>query len=253
MIVWLLILIPFFLCWGSFLNVVAYRIIRDQNLLTRSRCIECDHIIAWYDNIPIISYIILQGKCRNCSQPISWFYPAIEIFTTVILTLLYLRIDPPYFLGYFVLFSALIVTIRSDFETMLISRWVSISLVPVGIFMSFTDHIPLSPLNSILGAAFGYILLWTIATLFYLIARKEGIGQGDLDLLACIGSFTGVVGVWITILIGSLLGSILGVSFLLYKGTYQRYLKIPFGPFLAFGAIMYVLLRDPILLLLGFR
>ncbi len=253
MIIWLILLIPLFLCWGSFLNVVSYRLIRSESILTRSRCTQCNQIISWYDNIPILSYIMLRGKCRNCSQPISWLYPFVEIFTTISLTLLYLCIDPPYFFGYFVFFSALIVTIRSDLETMLISRWVSISLVPIGILMSFTDHIPLSPLNSILGAAGGYIFLWAIATIFNLITRKEGIGQGDLDLLACIGAFTGVVGVWITVLIGSLLGSTIGVSYLVYKGTYQRYLKIPFGPFLSFGAIIYVLLRDPILLLLGFH
>ncbi len=253
MIPWLILLIPLFLCWGSFLNVVAYRLIQSKDLFHRSRCIHCKNIIAWYDNIPLLSYLVLRGKCRRCSKQISWLYPAIELFTVLVMTLLYLRVDFDYFFGYFVLFSALIVTIRSDLETLLISRWVTMALVPVGIIMSFTDHIPISPLNSILGAASGYLFLWIIATIFYLITGKEGIGQGDLDLLACIGAFVGVIGIWVTVLFGSLLGSVIGVSHLIYKGTYQRYTKLPFGPFLALGAIAYVLLHDPILIFLGFN
>ena len=252
MILWLILLIPLFLCWGSFLNVVAYRLIKGKDLLHRSRCIHCKQIIAWYDNIPLISYAVLRGRCRSCSKPISWLYPAIELFTTVVMTLLYLRIENTYFWGYFVLFSALIVTIRSDLETMLISRWVTIALVPVGIIMSVTDTIPIGPLNSMMGAASGYLSLWFVGTLFYLITRKEGIGQGDLDLLACIGAFTGIVGVWMTVLLGSLFGSIIGASYLIYRGRFQRYMKLPFGPFLALGAITYVLFQGPLLRLVGF-
>ncbi len=252
MILWLILLIPLFLCWGSFLNVVAYRLIKGKDLLHRSRCIHCKQIIAWYDNIPLFSYVVLRGRCRSCSKPISWLYPAIELFTTVVMTLLYLRMENTYFLGYFVLFSALIVTIRSDLETMLISRWVTIALVPVGIVMSFTDTIPIAPLNSMMGAASGYLSLWFVGTLFYLVTRKEGLGQGDLDLLACIGAFTGIVGVWMTVLLGSLFGSIIGTAVLIYKGKFQRYMKLPFGPFLALGAITYVLFQGPLLRLVGF-
>ncbi len=252
MIFWLILLIPLFLCWGSFLNVVAYRLIKGTDLIHRSQCIHCEKIIAWYDNIPLLSYATLRGRCRSCSRPISWLYPAIEFFTAVVMTLLYLSMDNTYFLGYFVLFSALIVTIRSDLETMLISRWVTIALVPVGIIMSFTDTIPIAPINSMMGAATGYLSLWCISALFYLITRKEGIGQGDLDLIACIGAFTGIIGVWMTVLLGSLFGSIIGTGYLLYQGRMERYMKLPFGPFLALGAITYVLLQDQLLRLIGF-
>lgn len=249
---WLIVLIPLFLCWGSFLNVVAYRLIRGQGLIHPSACIHCGHPIAWYDNIPLLSFILLYGKCRACGQPISWLYPFIELFTTIVMTLLYLRIDPLYFWGYFFFFSALIVTIRSDLETMLISRWVTIALVPVGIIMSFIDTIPIAPLNSMMGAAVGYLSLWVVGTLFYLITKKDGLGQGDLDLLACIGAFTGIIGVWMTVLLGSLLGSAIGTTALLYQGRFQQYMKIPFGPFLAVGAIIFVLYHGPLLRLIGF-
>ena len=252
MILWLLLLIPLFLCWGSFLNVVAYRLIKGKDLISRSRCIRCKHIIAWYDNIPLFSYALLRDRCRSCSKRISWLYPAIELLTAVIMTALYLTIDSTYFLGYFVLFSALLVTIRSDLETMLISRWVTIALVPVGVAMSFIDTIPIAPINSMMGATIGYLSLWLVGTLFYFMTRKEGIGQGDLDLLACIGAFTGILGIWITVLLGSLFGSIVGIGYLIYRGRMERYIKLPFGPFLALGAIFYVLLQDPILRLLGF-
>lgn len=169
------------------------------------------------------------------------------------MTLLYLHIESTYFWGYFVLFSALIVTIRSDLETMLISRWVTIALVPVGIIMSFTDTIPIAPLNSMMGSATGYLSFWLVGTLFYLVTRQEGIGQGDLDLLACIGAFTGLIGVWMTVLLGSLFGSIVGIGYLVYQGRFMRYLKLPFGPFLALGTITYVLFQEPLLKLIGFR
>src|SRR2546428_8423420 len=121
------------LCWGSFLNVVGYRLMKDEHLLDRSRCIHCKHQIAWYDLIPVISYFMLKGKCRACRQPISGLYPFIELFTTMSMLLLYYLVDFEYFIAYFLFFSALIITIRTDLETMLISRWVTLVLVPFGL------------------------------------------------------------------------------------------------------------------------
>ncbi len=166
------------------------------------------------------------------------------------MTALYYTIDTTYFVGYFILFSALIVTLRSDLETLLISRLSTLALVPVGIIFSFTDHIPIAPLNSLMGAAAGYLFLWLIATIFYALTHKEGIGQGDLDLLALIGSFTGIIGGWASILIGSVLGSAIGTLYLIYTGQLKRHAKIPFGSFLAIGAIVYVLFQDYITALL---
>lgn len=251
MLIIIALLVLFFLCWGSFLNVVAYRLIRGANLFSRSRCPHCRTSIAWYDNIPLISYLFLRGSCRTCRKSISWLYPVIEIFTALVMTLLYLRIDSRYFLGHFLFFSGLIVTIRSDTETFLISRWTTIALVPIGILMSFTDHIPISPVNSIVASASGYLFLWIIAALFYLIAHREGVGHGDLDLLAYIGAFTGLLGIWATMLVGSLLGTVAGCGYLLYTRKFRRYIKLPFGPFLAIGAIIYVLFREPMLVLFG--
>jgi len=232
----------FSLCWGSFLNILAYRFINHISLLAPSACPRCHTQLAWYDNIPLISYIVLRGRCRTCAQQISWLYPFIEFFTALSLTALYL--SNHYFWGYFILFSALIVTIRSDLETMLISRFVTLALIPLGLVFSFFDLIPIVPINSILGAAFGYGFLWAIATGFTWITGKQGMGEGDFDLMGLIGSFTGVLGAWACLLIGSLLGSACGILLILHKANFDRDTRIPFGPFLATGTMVYVFIQE---------
>jgi len=238
------LLIPFFLCWGSFLNVLAYRLVHHHNFTHRSQCPHCTSVIAWYDNIPIISWFALRGKCRQCKQPISPLYPSIELFTTLALSLLFLYVPHHYFFAYFVFFSGLIVTIRSDIETMLISRFVTLLLVPFGVAFSFFGLLPITFLVSAASAFGGYAFLYIIAKLFFLVKGKQGIGQGDFDLLALIGAFIGPIGLWATILIGSIAGSIFGITYVVITGTSSTTTRIPFGPFLALGAMSFVLFQD---------
>lgn len=205
------------MCWGSFLNVLAYRLIKNQSIVTpRSSCPHCRSLICWYDNIPVISWLLLRGTCRTCRQPISLLYPCIEILTTIILSLLYLYVPLHYFFAYFIFFSALLVTIRSDIETMLISQWVTLFLAPLGLFFSAYGLLPLSLPESIGGAFFGYLFLFIINKIFKRMRNQDGIGEGDFDLLLFIGSFTGIIGCWISITIGSLIGSFYGISAMLY-------------------------------------
>lgn len=206
----------------------------------RSQCPKCKARIAWYDLIPVLSWIILGRKCRRCRQPISWLYPAIEILTALVFVFLWHQVPTVYLPAYALLCSALIVTIRSDLETMLISRFVTLFLIPVGIALSFLGLLPLTPMASIGGALFGYFILWSTGKIFKKLTHKEGIGQGDLELLAFIGSFTGIIGCWLTLLIGSVTGSIIGLTYLVATGQ-KTSAKIPFGPFLALGAIIFVL------------
>ena len=236
------LLVPFFLCWGSFLNVLAYRLIEEKNLFKPSACPSCNIPIRWYDNIPIVSWLLLHGSCRSCKKPISWLYPFIEFLTAFLFTVLYITND--HFLGYAFFFSALIVTVRSDLESMLVSRYMTLALIPFGIAFSFLDIIPIFPLDSVFGALFGYGFLWIIARSFAYFAKREGMGQGDLDLIAFIGSFTGIVGVWSSLLLGSVLGSMCGILYLLYIGKMARHTKIPFGPFLAISAMLYVFFQE---------
>lgn len=234
-----------FICWGSFLNAVAYRIIFQEkfSLLTRSQCPHCHMKIAWYDLLPVISFCALKGRCRQCKHSISTLYPFIELLTACTLTWLAYTPQSQYFFAYFLFFSALIITVRTDLERMLVSRFFTLWLVPLGIFLSAMKWLPISPVMSIGGALIGYVALFLCNKLFKSITKKDGLGEGDMDLLALIGSFTGIYGVWITLLVGSILGSILGISLILF-GKLTKDQPMPFGPFLALGAILSVMLYD---------
>ncbi len=239
-------LILFFFAWGSFLNVVAHRLIQGGWRVVRSQCPSCKHTLFWYDTVPVVSFCMLQGKCRYCFEPISWLYPAIEIATALVMLLGYYVLDDTYFIGFFTFFSALIVTIRTDLEHMLISQWVTLAMIPVGIVFAFLDWIPTMPLNSIAGAAAGYCIPFIIGKLFRYITQKDGIGEGDFELLACIGAFTGIMGAWFSLCVGSFLGAIAGMLYIWISKKSQRDTPIPFGPFLAVAAIIYSLLSEQI-------
>lgn len=236
-----LILIPLWLCWGSFLNVLAYRLVRGQSFVRpASQCPSCHTLISWYDNIPVLSWILLGGACRHCKKSISLLYPIIELLTCLVMTFLMIWVPIRYAPAYFILFSALIVSIRSDLETLLISQYVTIFLVPIGTLCSYLHLLPITPWQSLSGAIFGYIFLWGLANMFLLLTHKKGMGEGDFELLALIGSFIGIYGTWFTLIIASMTGSVIGIS-LIMRGNANRSTKIPFGPFLACAAIIYVL------------
>lgn len=209
----------------------------------RSSCPHCHHQLPWYDLIPVISWVVLKGSCRSCKKPISLLYPCIELLTVVLMMALYCTVPFHYFPAYFLFFSALIVTIRSDMETMLISRYVTLFLVPLGLLFSLVGLLPISLLDSITGAFLGYFFLWAMARGFYRLTHKHGIGQGDLELLSFIGSFLGVLGCWASLLLGAVIGSLVGVGYIAVTRS-SHSVKIPFGPFLALGAISYVLFQD---------
>ncbi len=244
MIPWLLLLFILFLCWGSFLNVVGYRLIRGYSLSKRSFCPHCRHPLAWYDMIPVISYLALWGRCRNCRNVISILYPFIELLTATLLTLMVLFIDRHFWLGYGIFISACIVTVRTDFEKMLISRYMTWGLIPVAFALSFFKLLPLTLTESILGALFGYVVLWLIARLFYALRNIEGMGDGDIDLLAMIGAFTGITGAWSSLLLGSFLGVVASLVHMIFSKRAR--IKIAFGPWLAAGALIYIFFQDQI-------
>ena len=207
--------------------------------------------MCWYDNIPLLSYFLLGGKCRYCKKPISYLYPLIEFVTAASLYAIVVWIDPYYWLAYFFFFSALIVTIRTDLEQMLISRYATLLLIPFGWILSAIDWLPISLYESVLGSIIGYAILYVIAVTFKAITKKEGMGQGDLELLAFIGSFTGPASCIMTLFIGSTLGAVIGIAYMaIFKQN--RATMIPFGPFLALGAMVYSLIQSgPFLLFFG--
>jgi leader peptidase (prepilin peptidase) / N-methyltransferase len=249
----ILFLILIFLCWGSFLNVVAYRITFDKKFLTtRSVCIHCNKIIKWYDNIPVFSWIRLKGKCSVCRKTISWLYTFTEIVTAILMTILFIRYfdNIPLFLSYFIFFSALIVATRTDLEAMVIPQLFSLWLVPVGIILSVLNFTKITVLESLLGAILGYGVLGIVAKVFKFVTKKDGLGQGDMELLAMIGSFLGPIGIWFALTIGSIVGLFIGGGYLLITKKLKT-TRIPFGPFLALGAIVYFFYENTILMFLA--
>jgi leader peptidase (prepilin peptidase)/N-methyltransferase len=241
----------FGLCWGSFLNVVGYRLLHEKPFFAlRSHCTSCNAVISWFDNIPVVSWIWLQGHCRFCSQKISLLYPFIEIITALSVVCLYLihgdNVSLSPLLAYLFLFSALIVGVRTDLEALVIPQLFTLWLIPMGFLFAVCGFLDVGIVESVVGAIVGYGILWVVATLFRVCTKKDGMGVGDMELLAMIGAFIGPVGVWVTLLIASLTGSIIGGIYLL--GTKQgKMTRIPFGPFLALGGMSFVLFQNEIL------
>ncbi len=259
------------LCWGSFLNVVAHRLVHNKHFFTvRSRCPYCHAVIVWYDNIPLVSWLLLRGTCRRCQHPITWLYPFIELLTGVMMVLLYASAAHKFFIIdwndwsvfsvlpaaayktvalHFVFLSALIAATRTDLEDLVIPQVFSLWLVPIGIVASYLHVLDISVIESLFGAALGYGILWAIAVLFKWAMGKEGMGEGDMELLAMIGSFLGPLGVWAALMVGSLTGLVAGGGYVLTRGK-GRETRIPFGPFLALGAAMYLFSKPVIMRLL---
>jgi len=227
----------FFLSIGSFLNVIAYRLVHPHTLfIKRSFCPHCHHFIAWYDLIPIASWIVLKGKCRRCKHTISPLYPFIEIITLISFWLLVLTQPTYYWFAYSIAIAALIITIRTDLETLLISRLVTLFLIPLLWLFIALNLLPITLTQSVQGMLLGGGFLWLIGLMYQLFTGKQGLGQGDIDLLAFIGSLLGPLKCWMALLIGSVTGSLLGIAILLIcRNSWNR--VIPFGPFLALGAL----------------
>lgn len=255
---------------GSFLNVCIYRLPADLSIVKpASRCPKCEKPIAWYDNIPILSWLILRAKCRNCGVHISARYPAIEFLTGVMFLLVYLKfgavIATPI---YMILVAALIVVIFVDLDHWIIPDEISLTGIPIGIgcavlamLVGGTGLRMEDPLYAILGAVAGggFLYLLDLATLVLL--KKPGMGLGDVKLLAMLGAFFGVKGVVVTIVLGSIAGSAVGIPLILWarmrgagasedsesppppddehEPTVEGH-YLPFGPFLVLGGIGYM-------------
>lgn len=247
-----LILSLFYLSWGSFLNVVAFRLVNDVSFLkSRSFCPLCQKKISFYDNIPLISWILLRGRCRHCNGRISVLYPFIEMITFVLMFALTVHVfdglpvnldSLSTFFSYFVFFTALIISTRTDLQAMVIPQLFTLWLVPIAILFAFLGFLKITLFQSLVGAFFGYAILWGIAKLFKVITKRDGMGVGDMEFLAMIGAFLGPVGVWFSLTIASLIGVILGGGYLFINKKIKG--QIPFGPFLALGAILYFFYQD---------
>lgn len=226
------------------MNVVGYRLINNYSpIKPRSFCPLCKKPLKWYDLIPVISWLNLKGQCRYCSNKISFLYPLIELLTAIIFVFLFNFISYKYWLSYSIFISALMVVIRTDLEFMLISSFTTLYLVPIGIIFAFFNLLQISLVNSILGATLGYIFLLFISKIFYKLRKKNGLGQGDIELICLIGSFTGIFGVWFSLFLGSFLGIIFSlIKLITTKNKTKISNPIPFGPWLSISAIIFLFL-----------
>jgi leader peptidase (prepilin peptidase)/N-methyltransferase len=235
---WHIISIIFGALMGSFLNVCILRLPQEESIITPgSHCPQCKKPIKFYDNIPLVSYLLLRGRCRYCHSPISIQYPLVEGITALSSLILFLKFGPTLsYLFYFSFVSALIVITLIDLYHQIIPDVISLPGIGVGILASlFIPQITL--LNSLIGILLGGGSLFLVATIYQWLFKREGMGGGDVKLLAMIGAFLGWKAVILTILLGSLLGSISGIIIMVSKGKDFKY-AIPFGPFLSLGAVI---------------
>lgn len=225
---------------GSFLNVCICRLPEEKSIVTPpSACPRCGTGIRWYDNIPIISFLILRGRCRNCGEPISWRYPLVEALNGVLTLLLFIKSGPTLsFLALFLFTSSMVVITFIDLDHQIIPDSISLPGIVIGFIFSF--FLPWNSwLNSLLGILLGGGSLLLVAWGYEKLTGKEGMGGGDIKLLAMMGAFFGWRSVLFIIFAASLVGSVIGVTAMVIKKSDGK-LAIPFGPFLAFGAMLYI-------------
>jgi leader peptidase (prepilin peptidase) / N-methyltransferase len=237
------IIFIFGMCIGSFLNVCIYRLPTSKTIADPpySICLSCNRRIRFYDNIPMLSYIWLKGKCRNCHAPISFRYPLVELMSGFVAVALVFKFGLSLeSLVYFVFISSLIVITFIDLDHQIIPDIITLPGIPMGLAASFA--LPaISFKASVLGLLLGGGSLWFVAWAYNLIAHRDGMGGGDIKLLAMMGTIIGWKGVIFTIFASSLMGSCVGITMMLIKKKDMKF-ALPFGPFLSAGAIGYVFL-----------
>lgn len=227
---------------GSFLNVCIHRIPQDKSIITpSSHCPSCKKPIRFYDNIPLVSFIILRGRCRECQSPISFRYPLVEFLIGLFSVILLLRYGISLnYLIYFAFFSSLTLVSFVDLSHRIIPDVISMPGILIGLVISLF-YPQMSFTNALIGVALGGGSLYVVASVYQIVTKREGMGFGDVKLLAMIGAFIGWKGVLFTILCSSFIGSVVGVVLMLISSEADSKYAVPFGPFLSLGAIIYVM------------
>ena len=252
---------------GSFLNVVIYRLpkmlerqwkqecadLSEQSIapaepfnlmVPRSSCPKCNHSIRWYENIPVVSYVALGGKCANCKAPIGLRYPLVEVLTGVLFFLVAWQWGVTFTGLVWCTFCAMLLSLALiDWDTTLLPDDLTLPLLWLGLIAAALQWIPTSLNSSLWGAVAGYLSLWSIYWIFKIVTGKEGMGYGDFKLFAALGAWFGWQALTPIILISSVIGAIVGVTMKFSSGLREGG-YIPFGPFLA-GAGLASLLWGP--------
>ena len=237
--------------WGSFSNVCIYRLPIDRDVIfSRSVCPKCNNTIRWYDNIPLISYLILKAKCRNCNYKINTQYFVVELLSAFTFLIIY------YFYGLTI--SSLLLLILSvffiviffiDLKHYIIPNELTYPLMFIGFIKSFDPNLNqlIFPnfINSLIGGIFGYLIIWIIIFFYKKFKKKEGMGLGDAKLLGGIGFWFGWVSIPFVIFTSSIVALLFVIPSLLNK-TRKMSSQIPFGPFIIIGCIVYIIFANQI-------
>ena len=231
---------------GSFYNVVIYRLPRNVSVVfPNSHCPECKEKIRWYDNIPLVSYLILRGRCRNCGARISVQYPLVELSSGLLALYSYhkfgLSVEA---LVYYAFFSALLVVSLIDLKFFILPDVITVPGIVLGLGVSLLRS-DINFLQSLVGAAVGFSIPFLIYIYYVRVRKMEGLGFGDVKLLTFIGSVTGVYGVLSALFLGSLFGLVFALPYIVKNRNTQ--FIIPFGPFLSLGCFVGVLFKEEIL------
>ena len=247
----------FGLALGSFLNVCIFRLPLHESVITpRSRCPQCSQPIRWHDNVPVISYLVLRGRCRQCRAPISPIYPLVELLSAGVLLLAFFQYGlSPAFIKYSVFGLLLLILIFTDLRERRLPHAVTILGMGLGLALSFIVPVDPRPLNwilqrlgsfpgteflsfaaSVAAALLGGGLFYGVAEAFYRLTGMEGLGFGDVMLMLMVGTFLGIPLTLLTILIGSLLGTIVALPFELFSTRFRHH-PWPYGSFLGAAAL----------------
>jgi leader peptidase (prepilin peptidase)/N-methyltransferase len=245
---------------GSFLNVCIHRWPRDLSIIRpRSYCPSCQHPLAWYDNVPLVSFVLLGGRCRHCRQAISLRYPLVELLTGALFFVTVLTHGPTLVALKWCVFTALLIgLIFSDLEQQILPDELTLTGVVAGLVLvmlappeegvvSLLLSREWSParralVEALAGGAFAAGLMWWIGLVYKLARRREGLGFGDVKLVALIGVFLGLQGALFTVVAGSLVGAVAGVAYTLAKRRPVLTQELPFGTFLGLAALALVYL-----------
>jgi leader peptidase (prepilin peptidase)/N-methyltransferase len=233
---------------GSFANVCIHRLPRHESIVhPRSRCPRCQHAIAAWENVPVLSFLLLRGRCHGCGAPISWRYPAVEAANGLLWLAVALREGPSLRAFATMAFvTALLVLALIDLEWHLLPDVITLPGIVFGLALSLLPGARPGPLESALSAAGGYLGFFAIARTFFLVRGEEGMGRGDWKMAAMLGAFFGWQQLLLTILLASMAGTVVGVALMAFQGRSSRH-ALPFGTFLALGAAIAVFTGNDVL------